>query len=106
MSRQAEAAQILSEVVRDLSSPGRDIKLALRKCLHAYQVIGFDEGAAWVRHEPEGYPLELGLPAYRSVPGVLEWRMAAMPTQPSDDFFARVLDLSETEPTGIRLNDP
>src|SRR5215207_10126176 len=95
MSRQAEAAQILSEVVRDLSSPGRDIKLALRKCLHAYQVIGFDEGTAWIRRELEGYPLELGLPAYRSVPGVLEWRMAAMPTQPSEDLFARVLDLSE-----------
>ena len=38
---QEEASQIFSEVLRDLTSPNPDIKLVLRRCQHACQVLNW-----------------------------------------------------------------
>jgi hypothetical protein len=95
MSRQAEAAQILSDVVRDLSSPDANIKLVLRKCMHAYQIIGLDDGVAWVRQELDGYPTGSALPEYRRVTGNIEWRIAGLSIFSTSSLVTSSLDASE-----------
>src|SRR5688500_16084817 len=95
MSRQAEAAQILSDVVRELSSPDANIKLVIRKCMHAYQLISLDDGVASVRQELDGYATGSALPEYRRVTGNIEWRIAGLSIFSTSSLVTSSLDASE-----------
>lgn len=70
---QEEAIQVFDEVIRDLTSPTHDLKLILRRCLHACLVLGWVDQYEWFQRELAGYPGEEAVPAYRNVRGRLIW---------------------------------
>jgi hypothetical protein len=79
MTPQEEAAQIFKEVVTDLSRSNRDVKSALRKCLHACQIMGWVDQAAWFEQELGGYASVNDLPPHRQLKGRLVWDLKNMP---------------------------
>jgi hypothetical protein len=105
-SPQQEALELLTQVLRDLQAPERDLKQILRRCHLACVLAGWTDQAAWFVRELDGYPAGSALPAYRRVSGVLDWRVkgAAMfefmrsyeqvhGRQPPDETEATVLDV-------------
>jgi len=74
MTPQEEATQILSEVLGDLTSPSRDLKVVLRRCQHACELLGWEEFREWFQQELSGYPADAEVPQYRRIPGQLIWR--------------------------------
>jgi hypothetical protein len=74
-----ESVQIYNRVLRDLSSPNRDLRLILRSCSHACMLLNWGEHLQWFQRELQGYPVTVDLPWYRKdVPGALEWKTDAV----------------------------
>jgi hypothetical protein len=71
---QEEAIQIFAEVVRDLTSRDRDLKLILRRCQHACQLLAWEDSGQWFQREQAGHPAGTVTPSYRKVRGRLIWR--------------------------------
>ncbi|MBF8266533.1 MAG: hypothetical protein HW388_41 [Dehalococcoidia bacterium] len=73
-SPQEEAIEIFHSVLASLSGASADLKIALRQCFLACQILGWEERLSWFRHELEGYPSGTELPWYRKeVRGRTEW---------------------------------
>ncbi|MHB8683985.1 MAG: AbiTii domain-containing protein [Dehalococcoidia bacterium] len=69
-----DAKALFREVLNDLLQPDRDLKLVLRKCQHAAQLLRWDAPREWFRQELSGYPAGAAIPAHRKVSGRLTWR--------------------------------
>lgn len=69
-----QAITLLREVVVDLTSPNRDLKLILRKCLHACEILGWEPQKTWFHQELNGYYAGSTIPSYRIIKGNTEWR--------------------------------
>ena len=69
-----EAMAILGDVVRDLASGKSDIKVAMRQCQLACELIGWQDRTEWFRRELGGYPEGAPIPPYRTVTGSLRWK--------------------------------
>lgn len=84
MTPQEEATQIFGDVVRQLTSPEGDLKLVLRCCLHACQVLDWADGSWWFQRQLVGYEADAPLPSYRLVTGQTHWQTQALPIHESD----------------------
>ncbi len=72
---QEEALAIFAAVVDNLTSPGADLKLALRRCIHAAQILGWAQNLTWLNAELNGFGPDQALPAYRrQVRAYTTWR--------------------------------
>ena len=74
VSSRQEAIQIFREVINNLSSTNRDLKVALIRCQHACALVGWNDARQWFASELGGYPLDAELPDYRIVIGSIIWR--------------------------------
>ncbi len=73
-TRNAQAAQLLSEVVSAIASGNTDLVAVLRKAYFACGLAGWADWQQWFQCELEGYPAGLPLPDYRrGVPGQATW---------------------------------
>jgi hypothetical protein len=79
MIPQEEAVQIFAEVVGGLSARESDLKFILRRCLHACQMLGWKDSAAWFQQELIGYVSGAAIPAYRQVAAKLVWQTKGVP---------------------------
>ncbi len=64
-----EAIAYLNDVVSDLTSQARDLKLILRKCQHVCEILGWDPQKTWFQQELKGYSSEVDLPPHRLISG-------------------------------------
>ncbi|MBI4312809.1 MAG: hypothetical protein HY681_13665 [Chloroflexi bacterium] len=71
---QSEATDFLRNVLSDLFGGSPNIKNVLRRCAHAYQILGWSQQLAWLQNELNGYSAGMDLPWYRkSVRGLTAW---------------------------------
>ncbi len=84
MIPQEEVTQIFGDVVRQLTSPERDLKLVLRRCLHACQILDWADASQWFQRQLVGYEADAPLPSYRLVTGQTHWQTRALPIHESD----------------------
>ncbi len=84
MIPQEEVTQIFGDVVRQLTSPERDLKLVLRRCLHACQILDWADASQWFQRQLVGYEADAPLPSYRLVTGQTHWQTQALPIHESD----------------------
>ncbi|MGQ9573407.1 MAG: AbiTii domain-containing protein [Dehalococcoidia bacterium] len=69
------AASALSDVLTDLCGSGGDLKLVIRKCIQACNLLGWEEATRWLWCELQGYGVDQPVPWYRQrVPAYIDWR--------------------------------
>lgn len=74
MNPQEEAIQIFADVIRDLTSDTHNIKIILRRCQFACQLLSWSDQMEWFQRELGDYPTDTPIPFYRKVYGLLKWR--------------------------------
>ncbi len=73
---QSEAIDILRNVLSDLFGGSPNLKNALRRCAHVYQILGWSQQLAWFQNELNGYSAGMDLPWYRkSLRGLTDWHV-------------------------------
>jgi len=70
---QDEAIATLKLVLDSFFTGTVDIKNILRHCVHACQILGWNEQRSWFDNELLGYPNGVELPAYRRIIGHTKW---------------------------------
>ena len=76
LSARQDATQVLNAVVHDLLSGNCDLKVCLRACQHACQLLDWQPQRDWFQRELDGYLDDAQLPSYRTVQGMLVWSAA------------------------------
>lgn len=74
MNPQDEAIIILREVIRDLTSPNRDLFAIMRQCQYASEILGWQPVKDWFYQELNGYYPDNPLPQYRKINGIKKWQ--------------------------------
>ena len=103
VSSQQEIIQIFREVINNLSSTNRDLKVALMRCQHACGLVGWNDAREWFAKELGGYPTDVELPDYRIVIGRVSWRTQAESMDDGvegavEDFYGMSPDPHEEQP--------
>lgn len=93
-SSKDEALNLLSDTIKNFTSPNRDIKSVLRNCQHVCELLGWDDSKRWFHQEINGYNQDSDLPDYRKISGIKKWDV-------SERDFTRVHWLSEISVYGI-----
>jgi len=107
LSPQDEAISSLSEIISELTSPARSLKLILRKAQHVCEILGWDSQKTWFQAELSGYSSEVSLPAHRIIPGkkkyqasrstydTMKWQSEEMVYGVNPDIFEEEDDVLE-----------
>jgi hypothetical protein len=97
-SPQEEATELLAEVLRDLTQPDHEakLKLALRRCQFACQLLNWIEQRDWFQRELNGYQAPAEVPAHRFVAGDLVWRPIASAHQRAASLLEARLGTPDT----------
>lgn len=74
INAQAEAAEILRDIIERLSQQNRDIIIVLRKCIHVCNLLKLDTEKLWFEAELHGYRPDQVLAWYRHVQAQRYWR--------------------------------
>jgi hypothetical protein len=96
MTPQHEATQIFTDILQDLTSSGFDMKLVLRRCQHACQLLSWNDQRDWFKLELAGYSAGTKIPPYRRVNGILGWRVKC--SLPLAEVIQRVTDYRAPNP--------
>ena len=75
---QVEAKVLIRELTTQVTEPGHDLRMIMRKCYMLCNLLGWSEQASWFDRELNGYGPEDELPTYRIVPGLKEWEAEAI----------------------------
>ncbi len=77
--RQTLAAEIIGEVVSDLSKgSSRDLLSVVRRLARAAELLGWEEDVTWLNSELNGYPGD-SAPNYRQVTYIVGWQREGVP---------------------------
>ena len=72
---QEEALAVFASAVENLTTGGADLKLVLRRCIHAARLLGWGENLSWLEAELNGFRSDQSLPGYRrQVRAYTTWR--------------------------------
>lgn len=75
LTAEQEAGQVLGELLHMLGSPDINLKLALRKAVHACNLLNWEADHRWFEAEIRGYRDDQELAWYRKgIPAVRRWR--------------------------------
>jgi hypothetical protein len=70
-----EAIPLLSEVLSNFLSPGKDVKSIFRICQHICELLNWEKNKTWFYQELNGYYQGSSLPEYRKIVGVRKWEV-------------------------------
>lgn len=97
-SPQAEATNLISEVLTNFTSNKIDLKTNLRKCQLVCELLGWDQQKQWIHQELNGYYQDSVLPPYRLIKGIRKWDIG------NDDSLESDIWKSEISVYGVSPN--
>jgi hypothetical protein len=77
MAMEHRALLLIDQVMRDFALRELDLQVALRRCQHACELLGWQARKEWFYLELNGYGEVAPLPAYRFARGRLIWQPAS-----------------------------